>query len=452
MLRHEGGQAMMLVIFAIALLSVVAVTLVDTVTSETTRSARSLSNDISYQAAEAGLDDYTAKLLDDHLYYLHTVAAGEATRRTTGGTDVGAGSTWSSTPTWTYPYGFNNWRNLANGYQYSLEIFPPDASAGKQYIRILSVGRKQGTTSPTRTIETLLRPSSVADFQMLADASISYGSAASTYGKVYSTGNVTHDGTAYANVYAEGRVYGPPTLRNGARTFDSASNPSIRTMIKSPVNFSDFLTSFVDIQRAAGYGGITLDNSGVDAWKLTFNSTGTVGVQSCTKVSGNNVAQTAPSCGATTNYNVPSNGAIYVNQTAIVSGTVKGRVTVASNNDVVIAGNISYATSGVDVLGLVAKNDMVVAYYAPSTLTWSAATITQSGQWTDWCGISGSGCGSHSTMTFTGSTATKQGGSMSMFNSRTYNYDTTLLYLQPPWFPTVEDAYTVLVSRQLPGT
>jgi hypothetical protein len=52
-------------------------------------------------------------------------------------------------------------------------------------------------------------------------------------------------------------------------------------------------------------------------------------------------------------------------------------------------------------------------------------------------------------MDFTGSTATKNGGSMAMFDYRNYNYDQSLLYLQPPWFPTVEDAYTVILSREL---
>ena len=194
-----------------------------------------------------------------------------------------------------------------------------------------------------------------------------------------------------------------------------------------------------------------LDDGTKDAWKLVFSSAGvgTFTAQSCTKSSGDDVAKTAPVCGAATTYNVPANGAVYVNQTAIVSGTVNGRVTVASNNNIVIGNTISYAVPGDDVLGLVAKNNMVVALYVPSVFTWQAATIAQSGKWTDWCGYGGSSCGSKTSMTFTGSTATKQGGSMSMFNTRTYNYDPNLLYLQPPWFPTVEDAYTVVISREL---
>ena len=63
-------------------------------------------------------------------------------------------------------------------------------------------------------------------------------------------------------------------------------------------------------------------------------------------------------------------------------------------------------------------------------------------------------------MTFTGSTATyggtyngtTSGGYMSMFNTaRVYEYDETLLYLQPPWFPTLGDSLTMLMFRELPA-
>jgi hypothetical protein len=154
-----------------------------------------------------------------------------------------------------------------------------------------------------------------------------------------------------------------------------------------------------------------------------------------------------PTCGTPTTYNVPVNGAVYVGQSAIISGQVNGRVTVVSNNNIIIGNNISYVTSGDDVLGLVANNNVEVAQYVPSTLNWNAATIAENGQF-----YSYSNDGSHSTMTFTGSTATKNGGSMGLFQTRNYNYDNTLLYLQPPWFPRVGDPYSILLERQVSAT
>ena len=55
-------------------------------------------------------------------------------------------------------------------------------------------------------------------------------------------------------------------------------------------------------------------------------------------------------------------------------------------------------------------------------------------------------------MTFRGMSATADGGSFAgMFATRDYGYDDSFLWLPPPWFPVVEDAYTVLFFRELPS-
>ncbi len=450
--KREDGIAMLMVVFLSVLLLALGVGLMEVMRGESTRSAHSTFSEASYQAAEAGVNDYIAKLLSDGTYYLHYVHPGEAMRRTSGGTNVSSGAAWTGGLTWTYPNGKDSWRSLGNGYEYSLQIVAPTAAT--QAVRIFSAGRKTGSTSDVRQLEVLVRPSSLSDFQMLANADITYGSAATTYGKIYAgidsggtKHNVTHYGTAYGNIYAENNVYGPPTLMNGAQTYNSTN---IRTVIKNPPNFADFLTSLSDIQRAAQVGGVYLNDASKAAWRLIFNTNGTFTAATCTLTNGDDAAKTQPTCGTTTTYNVPTNGAVYVAQTAVVSGTVNGRLTVASADDVDISSNINYTdghcTSTVtadDVLGLVAKNDVIVAQWTPNTLTWCAATLAQSGQWHSW-----SNDGSHGTMTFKGSTATNLGGSMSMFTSRIYQYDDTLLYLQPPWFPTLSDAYTISLFRE----
>jgi hypothetical protein len=469
-LARESGQAMVIAVFTFALLTTLAVALTDVVTSESQASGQAVSSDASYQAAEAGIDNYVSKLLDDHLYYQHYVDAAESTR-TSGSLTVGAGQNWTGGITWTYA-SKDNWETLGNGYAYNLEITGPTGSASTQQeaVQIISTGCRwnaaatpaacmTGVANAKREIQMLLLPSSAANWQMIANTSISYGSAATTNGRVYSNANITHDGTATANLYAEGNASGSTTFTNGATAYDASSNPTFSSVIPNPIDFSTFVTSISDIKRAAQTGGVYLTASPAadpDAWEIVFNSNGTFTAAACNQVGGlnNDVSEAAPSCGTPATYNVPSNGAIYADATVIIgspttASAVNGRVTVTSNNNIVIGNNISYQSSTNSVLGLVAKNDMVVAYWSPSTLTWSAATTTQSGQWTDTCGEFGYKCGSHTSMTFNGSTATDQGGSMSMFNSRTYNYDSTLLWLDPPWYPTIQDPYTILFQREL---
>jgi hypothetical protein len=52
-------------------------------------------------------------------------------------------------------------------------------------------------------------------------------------------------------------------------------------------------------------------------------------------------------------------------------------------------------------------------------------------------------------MSFNGSTATALGGYMDMFQVRNYNYDVNLQTVQPPHFLVLEEAYTVLLFREV---
>jgi hypothetical protein len=500
-IRHEQhGQAMMMVVILVTALSVLGTSLIQSVMTDQTQATDATIRQKVLQAAEAGIDDYVAKLLDDNQYYFHYLAPGESTRysATSGGNvasslNVSTPTPWPSAggTTWSFPNGKNAWYDLGNGYSYNLEIIAPKDSANPSYpnntnyLEIVSTGKKNGTNlsatnNKTRVLQEFLSPSSVADYQMLADADISYGSAATTYGKIYAgvdpnnpnnKYDVNHDGTAYGNIYAEGNITGSTTLLANppnpqAQKYDHST---IRTQIKTPIQFNAFLGSFTDIQRAAqNAGGIYLNNSSY-VWWLTFNSNGTVAIKGCTAASAPEDVQPT-SCPYTypgSPVALPQNGAIYAEQSVIIAGgssvcggppiipsavtgsCVKGRVTVASNNDIDIGGNIDYVASGTDTLGLMAKNDMLVTQWSPANVSWRAATLAQNGKWQS---APNAVNGSHNgTMTFTGSTAAINGGQMSMFDTRIYQYDPSLAYLQPPWFPTITQQYTVQLFRELPS-
>jgi hypothetical protein len=457
LMAQEQGFGMILVVLIGAMVTLLSIILIEQVRGEADRSVRQVYGGTSFQAAEAGVDDYVAKLVDDRLYYLHYVHPGEATRQS-GATTVAAGGVWTAGQSWTYPNGKDAWREVPTGcvptdlqcYEYNLRVYPPDATS--QYVRIVAAGRKAGSSTNARVIEIYVRPSSLADYYRVVDGDVNWGSGAITSGKIYANGDVDHDGTASADIYAEDQITGSVVLQNGAQRYDVDSNPDIRSKIKNPIDFTSFLTSFTDIERASQLDGIYLNDAGIAAWRLTFNSGGTVTIERCNQSGGNDVADVLPSCsssgaGAGT-FAVPANGAIYAVQDAIVQGNVKGRVTVASNDDIIVANDISFVTSGQDVLGLVAKNYVWIARYVPDPFTWSAGVIAQTKTWNarSWFGTA------KSLMTFRGMAATADGGGFSqMFQNRDYGYDESFLWLPPPWFPVVEDAYTVLFFRELPA-
>jgi hypothetical protein len=466
--RNEDGFAMLTVLGLIVLLTVLAFSLINVMQGEASRSRTAVKHDAAFQAAEAGVDEFISKVIDDRLYYVHTVHPGESTRRaSTSGRLVTAGSTWLQTDgnSWTYTMGKNNWfgsATLGNGYEYNLEIVPP--SAIQPLIRILSTARPVNDPDIRnwRELEVLMRPSSVSDYQMVAGADIGYGAGATTYGKIYAgidaagvRHNVRHDGIAYGDIYAEGAVTGNTSFQNGAKKYDSTN---IRTVIPQSINFSSFLASLVDISKAGSAGGIVLNTPTVDAWWMSFQMNGQIWVQACMKVGGKPIGDVKPTCGSAIPYTIPANGAIYSNQPVIVSGIVNGRVTVGGASDLYIGDNLTYAQDGDDVLGLVASHSVIVAQWVPSTLNWRAATLAQSGTWRSYgfdaqASPTGEpdyvGNFQRTSMTFTGSTATYGGGSMSLFATRVYQYDQTLVYLPPPWFPIFGDPYTIVLSREV---
>ena len=460
LISQEDGIALVLVVLLVALLAGLSVTLIDQVTSESGRSATAVTRQASFEAAEAGIDDYISKLIDDHLFYVHYVAKGEATRLAPGYSNVTTSpntpvatlpTAWPYALTWSYPNGKDQWRQLANGYEYDLQITAP--TAGSTSTGIIATGRPIGDTniSHRRVIQVLARPTSLTDFYRVVDGDVGWGSGASTYGKIYANGNVTHDGTAYASIYATGTITGSVSMQNGAQKYTPSTTPNLASQIKNPIVFSSFLTSLSDISRAAQQSGVYLNAGGITAWKLVFANTtpGTFTAQSCTSA---NVATTVPTCGSATTYNVPSNGAIYSPQDVIVSGSVKGRVTVASGGNIVVGGDIAPVAAGTDVLGLDAYVNVTVAGYVPSpTFSWNAAVLAQTGTWQS--DPSSPTHGSSSVMNFTGMSATANGGSFAgMFNTRNYNYDSTLLYLSPPWFPVLDSLYETNLFRELPAS
>ena len=77
----EDGQALVLVVFLIFVLGLLSPLLMDTISATSKESNDSLVQAKAHAAAEAGINEYVAKLLNDTQYYAQYVAPGEATRQ-----------------------------------------------------------------------------------------------------------------------------------------------------------------------------------------------------------------------------------------------------------------------------------------------------------------------------------------------------------------------------------
>ncbi|MDD3905221.1 MAG: hypothetical protein PHS46_01670 [Candidatus Omnitrophica bacterium] len=154
-----------------------------------------------------------------------------------------------------------------------------------------------------------------------------------------------------------------------------------------------------------------------------------------------------------TNYAIPTNGAIYVSTgTVNVSGVVNGSVTLGAASDIYVTGNILYNTdprvnsSSSDLLGLVSQNNVYVSSSAPYNLEIDAYIVAVSGSFEVYnydSVLKGD------LYLYGGVTQTTR-GAVGTFNADTgdkvtgytkdYEYDARLSLIAPAYFPAAKDS------------
>ena len=194
----ERGIAMVIALALITLISVIAVTLLTVTSGEASRSRRDVKTTGAYQAAESGTNAYLSDLTESTVFFNSYLAKGEATRtdsnNVTHASSNASDVAWSSGNTWTYPTNPANdtgWFDLGNGYEYLIQVYPPNTGAQQSQAQVITrmdvTGRPKGSTdfSTWRTIETMIRPSSLTDFQTFTATSVTYASTATTTGPIF---------------------------------------------------------------------------------------------------------------------------------------------------------------------------------------------------------------------------------------------------------------------------
>jgi len=259
-----------------------------------------------------------------------------------------------------------------------------------------------------------------SDFSGMYHTKTAFGKYEVTQGMIRSDSDLYMGGWAKDPVYASGHVYDTAiddgnrsdgafgvsltdkTKPAGNLSWAKSQNPPYATDHYATANFNNgtkFLTGSTssrntsdanggmqDVAAPSYYVGKTSShptNPNGDA-TIVFGSAGTVTI--------------TPVGGSATTLPMPTNGIIYVEGTATVSGTVLGRASVGAGDDIDIGGNILYNTAprinrtdaqpagAPDSLGLVAMNNVVITtstYANNRTLEIDSAMMAVNG----WFGI-----------------------------------------------------------------
>ena len=332
-----------------------------------------------------------------------------------------------------YPVGPNN----LNG-SYAVSV-TPDGATWPTYTLA-----SQGTFGNTKKTLTLrVKVTSYARWNYLSVTEIS-----PTWGTLWWVTGMYSEGPIHTN--GQFNIWGSPIYNGPASQVSStinygnggppADNPNFQdgiTLNASPIDFptTDLLNS---VQNGAAQAqGISLTGNTT----VSLVSDGTMKVTNSAK--GWNAKSMA----------IPANGALYVgNGDVTVQGTLKGQLTIATNKNVWINGNIRYNTdprtnpASTDLLGLVANTNVTVTQSAPNNLEIDAYIVALNGAFqlenfstggfqgdmVQFGGLMNKYCGPTGVMD-------SHGNIIDGYNQLQY-YDTRLQNIMPRWFTAAKDS------------
>lgn len=352
---------------------------------------------------------------------------------------------------------------------FSLAITQPPA--GSSLVVIESTGWSDRFPNVKRKIRVRYGIPSVAQYSFLSDSSSWYGAGLTVGGRIHSNNGIRMDGTnlstvaSYRTSYTCGSETGcsPPATRPGVW---GAGGPSGLWQFPVPrIDFDTITGDLVTMRSAAIADSTHFTASGSGGYHLVFRDTGVLDVY--------RVTQTATRRGYDTGVchtlNERINTEQFVGQYALaahpifffednvwVEGTVRGRTTVvaahypfaSANTTLWVRNNVVYSVKdGSDVLGLISKDDIQYVLDLPNNFEIDAALLAQRGRIVRYH-YNVSSCQTYTnavrnSLTIHGALMTKLksywnfgSGPSSGFTTRTVNYDSSLFYSPPPYFPT----------------
>lgn len=379
---------------------------------------------------------------------------------------------------------------------------------GSTIVTIKSEGHVDLYPSIKRIIQTKLAIPSFAKFAIVADDFMRFGEGTEVFGPIHSNKGIRFDGIAHNLITsAVSSSYDPDHTGNvefGVHTHVNVGggiNESFRSQEapptspvptrsdvfiagrQFPVPASDFTGMTSDLSTiktkaqadgkylapsgAIGYHIVLKTNDTYDLYKVT-NLTSATSNCSSNSNSGDSTWGTwsiNSSNGETLvgNYPNPNNGLIFVEDNVWVDGKINtARITIAAGafpdnvntrKSIIINKDLLYTNyNGIDVIGLIAQQDITVGMVSNDTIRIDAALMAVNGRagrhyYSSWCspyhlrtlltlyGMIGSS--KRYGFAFTGTHTTG-------YSTRTIIYDANLLYGPPVSFPLTSDKYTTI--------
>ena len=369
-----------------------------------------------------------------------------------------------------------------------------------QYVDISSRGVSSINAGYPRTISARYMQRNVAEYAVLTNTNVWYGSANVGVGPGFSNGGIREDGSNNSTITSALATFScdssmgcsPTQTKNGV--FGSGSGAALWKYPATSIDFPGMATNFGTLRTYAQTSGKYFQDNTVSAnndsmgFHIILNADGSYDaykVTGTTWVYGYRAnGDCAESGGWCSDYDIintqtylghftpPSTcGLIYVEGTLWLEGTLKGKLTIVAADpgsyapDILLNGNISYAaTDGTTGLTAIAEHSVRIPLIVPDTMNVRGIFVAQTGYFGRDYYLAGYTNGNdsyvtRSTLNTTGSVVSSQrpvtcwssgGGTCdSGFNIRTNSYDRVLAFNPPPFTPvTTPDYHYALWNEQ----
>lgn len=384
---------------------------------------------------------------------------------------------------------------------FTLTITAPPS--GSTIVTVTSEGTVLANSSIQKIIQVRLGIPSFAQYAWVLNASTTFGSTAQVYGVIDANNGLYFQAGAVAHNVVESALntYGGPTTCNGSSTqwavytdgdncpptalSTSTSNVFLagRQLGVPAVDFTGITEDLATIKAEAQASGTYFASSTVLGYDLNLQST-TYSVYKVTALvnapngctnSDNQSGWGTLSINTETLFatgTIPENGNLFFEDNLWVRGQVNNkRITIASGrfpaspstySSITVNSSTVYTNfNGSDTIALISQNNINVGLVSDNNLTIDAALIAQNGHIGRY---DYANCGTYATrnsLTTDGILATNQQSGFAYtyaapytsydngYSTRTYNYDTNLLYAPPPSFPLTTDSYSLLSWTEL---
>ena len=352
---------------------------------------------------------------------------------------------------------------------FSLEIDEP--LVGSSVVMVRSTGWTVKQPNSKRTLQVRLGFPALTDYVFLKNANMNFSFTTDVHGTVHSNGGIRFDGTSdswvksakdryrYLNQTHDG-VWGG----GGPKSFWQFPVP--------PIDFFSVSADLATIRDLADDAETHFTSSGDEGWHIVFNGAQfdlyKVNSRDCYYGdgrwrrrwrqwywSGDIYCYDVGSQTLIDTYDIPANGAIFVEDDVWIDGVVDGRVSIGVGSFPVqgnyktafINGNLVYnEKSSDDVIGIIAQGDIMVPYEVPVDMEVNAAALSQFGSiYTPNYDADENPNGLKDSLTFFGSQISYAGGGwkyvngwgnvVSGFEYTNHIYDGNLKYYPPPGFP-----------------